>query len=490
MTKSLAKNAIFKSVLNICNIIIPIIVGPYVLRVLNREYYDLYNSVNSIFQFFLIFGALGIYNYGVREISKISSEKDECNRFYTELFFIGVVSNIIGLGVYLTFGFLTEKDTLTRILCCILSAQFFWNILNFEWGNEAHENYVFIAVKSIIVKIVYFVCIFIFVRECNDILAYIGLLTGSMILNTLISFIFIKRRYKFVFKGLKFKRHFLPILNTFIIVNIMLFYAQFDKLMLNYFVDESSVSAYQISQYISSLCYSVVIAVVTVTIPRIANLIAQEKTEEAHGIHQSSANVFLMFMLPITLGIVLLAKEIIWIYGGDQYDDCVQPLMVYAVLQLVSSVHYILGDAYFYITGREKLLLLINSCGAVVNIGLNFLLIALKMFSATTAAITLLSAYALIGIIDYIVLRKKYGYKFLLFNKHTLLYLVCSLVFIPVIMLMRLAGLNIFLHTGICFVLCVVVYAFLLFIFKDSYFRNTADKFGRKIKSMFMRNKK
>lgn len=483
MVKSIAKNAIFKSILNICNIIIPIIVGPYVLRILDREYYDLYNSINSIFQFFLIFGALGIYNYGVREISKKTNDFEESNRFYTELFILGVFSNIIVNGIYLVFCFVTEDAFLTRVLCCILSAQFFGNIFNFEWVNEANENYVFIALKSIVIKVLYFIGIFVLVRKCDDIIAYVGLLTGSTILNTLISFIYIKRRYKFVFKGLKFRRHFLPILYTFIIVNIMLFYAQFDKLMLKYFVDDSSVTAYQISQYISSLCYSVVVAIVTVIIPRVAKLLGQGKSQEATAIHQAASNVFLMFMIPITVGVILLANEIIWLYGGEKYADCVQPLIVYAVLQLISSIHYIIGDAYLYVSGHEKLLLLINAGGAFVNIALNFILIALDVFTATTAAITLLCAYVLIGLLDIVIIRKKYNYKFSILNKHTLVYLGSSAVFIPIILLMRLANLHIVLHTILCFMACVIVYAFLLFIFKDSYFNNTVIKLRNKAKN-------
>lgn len=482
MAKSISANAVFKSILNICNIIIPVIVGPYVLRVLNREYYDLYNSINSLFQFFLIFGALGIYNYGVREISKRKKDGEDCNRFVTELFIIGVVTNLLVLAAYLGFSFFTEKDTLTRILCCVMSAQFFGNVFNFEWVNEANENYGFIAVKSIIVKILYFVGIFVFVRESDDIVAYVALLTGSTVLNVLASFIYIKRRYKFVRKGLCFRRHVFPVLFTFIIVNIMLFYSQFDKVMLKYFVDDKSVTAYQIPQYISSLCYSVVIAIVTVTIPRVANLISQGQSEEAVCIHQSSSDVFFMFMIPITIGICLLAKEIIWLYGGDAYGDCAQPLMIYAVLQLISSIHYILGDAYLYITGHEKLLLLVNATGAVVNIGLNFIFIAIDKFSASTAAITLLIAYATIGLIDILLVRKKYKYKLSFFNKHTILYALSAALFIPVILLLRLAKLPVIWHVVISFFSCVLLYAILLFIFKDGYFVGTFEKLKARFK--------
>ena len=58
MRNALVKNAFFKAILNACNIIVPIIIGPYALRILDREYYDMFNGLNATFQIFLSIGAL------------------------------------------------------------------------------------------------------------------------------------------------------------------------------------------------------------------------------------------------------------------------------------------------------------------------------------------------------------------------------------------------------------------------------------------------
>lgn len=481
MGKSLVKNSIFKSTLNICNIIIPIIVGPYVLRVLDRSYYDLYNSLNATFQFFLIFGALGIYNYGVREISKMRDDKDKCNRFFSEMFIIGIISNVVVCGVYIGFAFITEAETLAKWMCVILSLYFFGNMFNLEWINEANENYVFIALKSIIVKALYFVGIFVFVRKFDDIIAYVLLLGGSSLLNTFASFFYIKRNYKFTLKGLKFARHLMPILSTFFIVNIMMFYAQFDKQMLKSYVNDSSVTAYQMAQYISSLCYSVFVAIVTVTIPRVANMIANDRAKEGQDLHRSATNLFLMLMLPVTVGVALLADNVILIYGGSKYTDCIAPLRVYAVLQLVSSMHYIVGEGYVYIQGKEKTLLVINIIGAAVNIALNYILWACGLFTATTAAATLLGAYFVIGVIDIAVARKKLNYKFNPINKHTVLYTCAALTFVPIVLCFKLIDMNIIAELLVCFIACVIAYAAVLLLFKDEYLLSALGKIRAKL---------
>ena len=52
MKKSIFKNMIFKFLLNIFNLIIPIIIGPYVLRVLGPELMGTVNFAQSIYGYF------------------------------------------------------------------------------------------------------------------------------------------------------------------------------------------------------------------------------------------------------------------------------------------------------------------------------------------------------------------------------------------------------------------------------------------------------
>ena len=67
---TLFKNTIYKSILSIVNIVVPIIIGPYIMRLLDVDLYGMYNRVFADFQMFLAFAGFGVYTLGVREISK------------------------------------------------------------------------------------------------------------------------------------------------------------------------------------------------------------------------------------------------------------------------------------------------------------------------------------------------------------------------------------------------------------------------------------
>ena len=97
---TLFKNTIYKSILSLVNIVIPIIIGPYIVRLLDVNLYGTYNRVLSEFQIFLAFASFGVYNYGVREISRIRNDKKATSKLFSNLFLISLFSNILVLIIY------------------------------------------------------------------------------------------------------------------------------------------------------------------------------------------------------------------------------------------------------------------------------------------------------------------------------------------------------------------------------------------------------
>ena len=97
---TLFKNTIYKSILSFVNIVVPIIIGPYITKLLDVDMYGIYNKTLANFQMFLAFASFGVYNYGVREISKIRNNKEKISRLFTNLFTISTISNILVLIIY------------------------------------------------------------------------------------------------------------------------------------------------------------------------------------------------------------------------------------------------------------------------------------------------------------------------------------------------------------------------------------------------------
>ena len=144
MQKTLFKNTIYKALLSFANIVIPLLVGPYIVKLLNVELYGTYNKVYADFQFFLTFASFGIYTYGIREISKIRDNKEKVSKLLSNLFLLSLLSNIcVGL-IYFIYAKLISSG-ITYTLYLIMLIQIVGNIFYIEFVNEALENYQFIT---------------------------------------------------------------------------------------------------------------------------------------------------------------------------------------------------------------------------------------------------------------------------------------------------------------------------------------------------------
>ena len=72
---TLFKNTIYKSILSIVNIVVPIIIGPYIMRLLDVDLYGMYNRVFADFQMFLAFAGFGVYTLELEKLVKLEMIK-------------------------------------------------------------------------------------------------------------------------------------------------------------------------------------------------------------------------------------------------------------------------------------------------------------------------------------------------------------------------------------------------------------------------------
>lgn len=99
------KNYLYNLSYQLLLIVLPIITTPYVSRVLGAEAIGTYAYTNSITQYFILFGCIGLNLYGQREIAYRQNNIGERNRVFCELVFLRTVTIIISLIVfYITFA--------------------------------------------------------------------------------------------------------------------------------------------------------------------------------------------------------------------------------------------------------------------------------------------------------------------------------------------------------------------------------------------------
>ena len=95
-----AKNYLYNLSYQLLLIILPIITTPYVSRVLGASGVGTYSYTNSITQYFILIGCIGLNLYGQREIAYYQNDLNTRNRTFFELFFLRCITLIISVVVF------------------------------------------------------------------------------------------------------------------------------------------------------------------------------------------------------------------------------------------------------------------------------------------------------------------------------------------------------------------------------------------------------
>ena len=123
-------------------------------------------------------------------------------------------------GVYVIYALVRSQAEYEVGLYLVMIIQIVANVFYIEFVNEAKENYGFIMVKTMIVRLLYLASIFIFVRKADDILPYAIVVSATVLLNNLISYVYLKRNIRFNFKNIEIVRHIAPLIVSLLLTNV------------------------------------------------------------------------------------------------------------------------------------------------------------------------------------------------------------------------------------------------------------------------------
>lgn len=479
--KSLFKNTIYKSILSFANIIIPIIIGPYVANLLDVEKYGIYNAVYAEFQIFFTFASFGIYTFGIREISKIRDDKKKISKLFSNLFVISILANFIVSAIYIIYSLLTSSGLALNIYMIFL-IQFLGNVFYIEYLNEALENFKFITIKTIIVKILYIILIFLMVRNPEDVVKYAIVVSIIVFLNNILSYIYAKGKIKFDFKKIEIKKYLKPLFIILVISNVDLLYGQLDKVLLGRVVKGASVTIYYIPYYLIATITTIAYSVINVSIPRLSYVIENEGKKEYEKVLTKSISALLFLIIPLCFGVFVLSKEVMLIYAGKKYLSAIPVLALACIIRIIISCQSVMTNLVMYPNNKEQKILKFSFIFGVTNLIMNFMLIKINKFTPFTSMATTGINIFLVTLVSYIYATKKLKLKINFITKQNLLYLLLGVLFIPISVIVKLIDFGFLYNILIIMTLCCALYVGILFVKKDENLFIIINKFFNRFK--------
>ena len=188
MGKSVSRNSAFSMINKGLSVVFPLVTVSYISRVLGAAGIGEVSSAQNLATYFSMAAALGIPSYGVRAIAQSKRDENSCNKTFSELFTINFISSIIATVVYLITAFCFKINNSNTALALIFSSIIVFNVINIEWVYQGYEEYEYIMIRSLVIKIVSILLLFIFVRKKSDLVAYAFIICFGSIGNYLLNF--------------------------------------------------------------------------------------------------------------------------------------------------------------------------------------------------------------------------------------------------------------------------------------------------------------
>lgn len=396
--KSLSINAILNAVRSILNMLFPLITYPYITAVLSVEELGKYNFSLSVINYFALIAGLGVSSYAIREGARIREDKRALADFANQMLEINLISMLV--AYVLLFCMLGISTTLTpyRKLILFLSVQMLFTTIGVEWIYSIFEEYQYITIRSILLKVVSIILLFVLVRNEGDVFEYAGVVmfatTGSNILDAF----FARKYFRFSFVSLKeLKKHIRPIMILFASNIAVMVYVYSDTTMLGLMTDDYTVGIYAVSSKVYSMMKSVLSAVLVVSIPRLANLYGAKKLSEFRDIVQNIIDTITLLLVPSVVGLILQSKNIILFISNERYLQATSSLVILSVALVVCMYGWIFNQCILLPAQKENIILEATIVSAVANVLLNFILIRIWKENAT-AFTTLVAEGIMLGV--------------------------------------------------------------------------------------------
>jgi len=360
----------------ILRMVVGLFVGIWVARYLGPEQFGLFSYAQSFVGLFVAIAGLGLDGIIVRELVKDESKRDALLGTAFRLKLIGALLVLIALAIAVN---LSQQDSLTTLLIfTIASATVFqsFNVIDFYFQAKVLSKYIVYAnIISLLISSI--VKIGLILNDAPLLYFAYSILFDSFIL--MCGFLYFYRYKKYLislwFFDKKLARSLLkdswPLILSGLVIAI---YMKIDQIMIKEMLSVEAVGQYAAAVRISETWYFIPMVVASSLFPAIIN--AKKQSEALYYARlQRLYDLMAWMAIAIALPMTFLSDWVVNLLYGEQYNQTGSVLMIH----IWAGVFVFLGVVFGkYLTNENltRTTFYRTSLGAVVNIILNYILIA------------------------------------------------------------------------------------------------------------------
>ncbi|MFZ2154475.1 MAG: flippase [Candidatus Moraniibacteriota bacterium] len=396
IARKIAYNVISSSIAKFLATFLALVNIGFITRYLGVTGFGYYATVLAFFSFFGAILDLGLYSIATREISR--PEADE-KKILSNVFSLKLcsVSLLVIIVPVLLFFLPYPQEVKQGILIIAISYAFSSSYMVFNGVFQKNLRMDKVVMVELVGKIIQVIIVAAVVK--ND-WGFAGII-GSVLVSAMLTFsgvILLSRQYikfslEFDFKyWKKFLKMSLPVgISAF----VTFLYFKMDTIILSFLKGSEAVGIYNMAYKIIENITFFPGMMVGLILPLMSVYVFSDKKKFSKIINKTN-KVFFLITVPLVVGTLFLAEDIIKIIGGEQFVISTNVLRI-----LIISLAFIffgnLFNSILLVANLQKKLMYILSFCAAFNIALNFILIPLYSYmgAAITSVLTELLVVAL-----------------------------------------------------------------------------------------------
>lgn len=482
---SIKKNILYSIILSSSQYIVPLIVFPYISRVLGPDKLGLVNFIDGTIDYFIILSMLGMGTLGIREVALHKNSPKNLESAFSSLVFLNFISTLIACCILLISFIIFESLRTNPTLMLIGAIKLLFNFMLIEWLYKGLEEFRFITIRTLIVRMIFIISIFIFVRKSSDFTAYYIILTGTVVGNALINIIHSRHYVQLKFSNLRIKKFIKPfiILGGYTMLTAM--YTTFNIMYLGMASNDTEVAYYTTSGKIYSIVIAMFTAFTGVMMPRLSSLLASGQEDEFKRYIYKSIDLLMAFSIPtIAFGIVM-APEIVTLISGPGYEGTITPMRIVMPLVFIIGCEQILVYQILIPSKKDNIVFINSIIGAIVGVSLNILIV--QKLGAVGSSIVWASSECCIFLLSQIAVTRV---KNIYFPYKQFLKYLTTFIPLPIILLAiqkHICNSYMTLFWGLVTFLAYIITAQLLFL-RNPEFMSAVDKITSYIKNTLHNN--
>lgn len=387
MVGSLLKNSVFNLSYRGFNVLYPLITTAYISRIFLADGVGQIAFAINIVTYFTLAASLGIPNYAIKVLARVRNSSRLLDRRFSELAAFIFVSSLVAALLYgITALLLYRDDKLGLGMSMSLGLMVVSNIFYYDWLFEAVEDFRYLAYRSISIKLVALLLMFLTVKTRQDIMSYCMIYAGTTVANNIWNFASFRCYTHYVAHELDIRQHFRPVFTLFAAAFATEVYTLLDSTMLGVMCPPEYLGYYSNASRVVRASFGMVFAAIAVFNPRLNYLYQTGHLVEYKRLFQRFYHIGMYIAIPIAAALFILAPLVMTIMFGEAFAPAIMTLRMLACLIVFFTLASVFGHIGLIIYGKERVILLSALTGAVLNFMLNRMLIPLYMHHGAAVA--------------------------------------------------------------------------------------------------------